>query len=165
MDMVRDEASLAEPLSGAPTYLAAEVRYAVLYEAALHVDDVLTSRTHIAFEAPDRGREAVEHIARLMAPALGWDQVMIDREVAHYRARLDAESAAQAMLDDAARRRGARAGQGREARGRVAGGQAGGGTSTYLPTCRFSRNSVCASAIRSSGNVVATTGRSSPASM
>jgi glycerol-3-phosphate dehydrogenase len=102
MDMVRNEASLAEPLSGAPTYLAAEVRYAVLYEAALHVDDVLTRRTHIAFEAPDRGREAVEHIARLMAPALGWDQVMIDREIAHYRARLDAESAAQAMLDDAA---------------------------------------------------------------
>jgi glycerol-3-phosphate dehydrogenase len=101
MDMVGAEASLAEPLSGAPTYLAAEVRYAVLYEAALHVDDVLTRRTHIAFEAPDRGREAVEHIARLMAPALGWDQAMIDREVAHYRARLDAESAAQAMLDDA----------------------------------------------------------------
>jgi glycerol-3-phosphate dehydrogenase len=36
-----------------------------------------------------------------MAPALGWDQAMVDREIAHYRARLDAESAAQAMLDDA----------------------------------------------------------------
>jgi glycerol-3-phosphate dehydrogenase len=101
MDMVAHDGSLAAPLTGAPTYLAAEVRYAVLYEAALHVDDVLTRRTHIAFEAPDRGREAVGHIAALMAPALGWDQPMVDREIAHYRARLDAESAAQAMLDDA----------------------------------------------------------------
>jgi glycerol-3-phosphate dehydrogenase len=101
MDMVGEDGSLATPLTGAPAYLAAEVRYAVLYEAALHVDDVLTRRTHIAFEAPDRGREAVAHIAQLMAPALGWDQAMVDREIAHYRARLDAESAAQAMLDDA----------------------------------------------------------------
>ncbi len=37
-----------------------------------------------------------------MAPVLGWGEAAIDREVAHYQARLDAESAAQAMSDDAA---------------------------------------------------------------
>jgi glycerol-3-phosphate dehydrogenase len=36
-----------------------------------------------------------------MAPDLEWDQADIDREIAHYHARLDAESAAQSMLDDA----------------------------------------------------------------
>ena len=72
------------------------------FEAALHVDDVLTRRTHIAFEAPDRGRRAVErgraaHGSRSgLGPRPPWS-----REIAHYLARLDAESAAQAMLDDA----------------------------------------------------------------
>jgi glycerol-3-phosphate dehydrogenase len=102
LDLVAEKPALAEPLAGAETYLAAEVAHATYLEGALHVDDVLTRRTHIAFEAPDRGRRAVEDVARLMAPALGWDRAYVDREIAHYRARLDAESAAQSMLDDAA---------------------------------------------------------------
>ena len=102
LDLIAEEPALASPLAGAETYLAAEVRHATHFESALHVDDVLTRRTHIAFEAPDRGRLAVEGVAKLMAPDLEWDQADIDREIAHYHARLDAESAAQSMLDDAA---------------------------------------------------------------
>jgi glycerol-3-phosphate dehydrogenase len=102
LDLVVEEPELADPLTGAETYLAAEVLHATVYEGALHVDDVLTRRTHIAFEAPDRGRRAVEDVSRLMAQALDWDQADVDREIGHYRSRLDAESAAQSMLDDAA---------------------------------------------------------------
>jgi len=102
LDLLVDEPRLADPLPGAEKYLAVEVRYAALHEGALHVDDVLTRRTHIAFEAPDRGRLAAEHVAHLMAPVLGWDRAAIDREITHYRARLTAERAAQSMLDDAA---------------------------------------------------------------
>ena len=102
LDLLVDEPRLADPLPGAEKYLAGEVRYAALHEGALHVDDVLTRRTHIAFEVPDRGQLAVEHVAHLMAPVLGWDRAAIDREITHYRARLTAERAAQSMLDDAA---------------------------------------------------------------
>ena len=102
LDLVVDEPRLADPLIGAEKYLAAEVRYAALHEGALHVDDVLTRRTHIGFDVPDRGELAVEQVAQLMAPVLGWDQAAIDREITHYRARLVAERAAQSMLDDAA---------------------------------------------------------------
>ncbi len=102
LDLLAAEPELAEPLVGAERYLAAEVRYAALRESALHVDDVLTRRTHIAFETPDRGYRAAESVARLMAPALGWDEAAVEREITHYRARLTAELAAQAMLDDAA---------------------------------------------------------------
>lgn len=102
LDLLVEEPSLADPVLGAEKYLAGEVRYAALHEGALHVDDVLTRRTHIAFEVPDRGRLAVEHVAHLMAPVLGWKRVAIDREITHYRARLTAERAAQSMLDDAA---------------------------------------------------------------
>ena len=102
LDLAVEDPALREPLAGAETYLAAEVRYAVMNEAALHVDDVLTRRTHIAFEEADRGRKAVEDVAQIMAEPLGWDEETVRHEVAHYRSRLDAESAAQAMLDDAA---------------------------------------------------------------
>ena len=101
LDLANDEPRLAEPLEGAEEYLSAEVRYAALHEGALHIDDVLTRRTHIAFEVPDRGERAAGRVARLMAPVLGWDQNAVDREIVHYRQRLDAESAAQSMLDDA----------------------------------------------------------------
>jgi glycerol-3-phosphate dehydrogenase len=101
LDLVVEDPTLGASLNGADTYLAAEVRFAVLNEAALHVDDVLTRRTHIAFEEPDRGRRAVEDVARLMAVPLAWDDETVGREIGHYRSRLDAESAAQAMLDDA----------------------------------------------------------------
>ena len=63
---------------------------------------MLTRRTHIAFEAHDRGRCAVDDVARLMAGPLGWDEATVGHEIEHYLSRLDAESAAQAMLDDAA---------------------------------------------------------------
>ena len=102
LDLVVEDPSLGAPLDGADTYLAAEVRFAVLNEAALHVDDVLTRRTHIAFETQDRGRRAVDDVARLMAPVLEWDEATVSHEVEHYRSRLDAESAAQRTLTDAA---------------------------------------------------------------
>ena len=102
LDLVVEDPGLGAPLEGADTYLAAEVRFAVLNEAALHVDDVLTRRTHIAFETQDRGRRAVEDVARLMAVSLGWGEATVRREIEHYHSRLDAETAAQAMLDDAA---------------------------------------------------------------
>lgn len=101
LELVADDPDLAVPLTGAETYLAAEVVHATLFEGALHVDDILTRRTHIAFEAPDRGRRAVEDVARLMAPLLEWEQAVVDHEIEHYLSRLDAESAAQTMLDDA----------------------------------------------------------------
>jgi glycerol-3-phosphate dehydrogenase len=102
LDLVVEDPALVAPLDGADTYLAAEVWYSVLNEAALHVDDVLTRRTHISFETQDRGRKAVEDVARLMAVPLGWDEATVHHEIEHYRSRLDAETAAQAMLDDAA---------------------------------------------------------------
>jgi len=102
LDLVQREPELAQRLPGADGYLAAEVRYAATHEGALHVDDVLTRRTHIAFEAADRGAQAADAAARTLAPVLGWDEADVEREVAHYRARLDAELAAQALLDDAA---------------------------------------------------------------
>jgi glycerol-3-phosphate dehydrogenase len=91
---------LREPLAGAPEYLAAEAYYAALAEGALHLDDVLTRRTRISIETPDRGVAAAEAVARLVAPVLGWDDSAVAREVEHYQARVAAERESQQQPDD-----------------------------------------------------------------
>ena len=98
--MIEDRPELAEPLPGADAYLAVEARYAASHEAALHLDDVLTRRTRISIETFDRGIQAAEHVARLMAEVLGWDETTRAREIEHYRARVSAERESQQQPDD-----------------------------------------------------------------
>jgi glycerol-3-phosphate dehydrogenase len=81
-------------------YLMAEIRYAVTHEGALHLDDVLTRRTRLSIETRDRGTDAARPTARVMADVMGWDQVTVDRELAHYEARVRAERDSQAQPDD-----------------------------------------------------------------
>lgn len=98
---VADESpEFAEPLAGAPEYLAAEVVYGARAEAALHLDDVLARRTRISVETPHRGEETARHAAQLMARELGWSAADVEREVAHYLARVAAERESQRMPDD-----------------------------------------------------------------
>ena len=102
LDSIRECPALAEPLDGAPTYLAAEIRYAASHEGALHLDDVLTRRTRISIETFDRGVIAALPAARLMAEVLDWDDATRDREIAHYEARVQAERESQEQSDDQA---------------------------------------------------------------
>jgi glycerol-3-phosphate dehydrogenase len=98
--MIEADPALATPLAGAPEYLAAEVAYAALAEGALHLDDVLTRRTRISIETAHRGTETVEQAAAVMGDALGWDKAVREREIDHYRARVEAERQSQTMPDD-----------------------------------------------------------------
>jgi len=98
--MIEERPELGQPIEGAPTYLAAEIRYAASHEGALHLDDVLTRRTRISIETFDRGTIAARPSARLMAEVLGWDEETTSREVAHYEARGRAERESQEQPDD-----------------------------------------------------------------
>jgi glycerol-3-phosphate dehydrogenase len=42
----------------------------------------------------------MEEAARLMAPVLGWSEEQVQREVEHYRKRVEAERESQRMPDD-----------------------------------------------------------------
>lgn len=99
-ELMADRPELAEPLAGAEEYLAVEVVYAARAEGALHLNDVLTRRTRISIETLDRGLEAAEPAARLMAAELGWDEERTSSEVAHYLRRVQAEIESQQMTDD-----------------------------------------------------------------
>ncbi|WP_027930010.1 glycerol-3-phosphate dehydrogenase [Amycolatopsis thermoflava] len=99
--LVGERPELGEEIPGAPDYLKAEAVYAVTHEGALHLEDVLTRRTRISIEQRDRGLAAAPAVADLIAPELGWTAERRDREVAHYRARVEAERTAQEAPDDA----------------------------------------------------------------
>lgn len=98
--LIEADADLGRPLDSAPDYLRVEVVYAVSHEGALHLDDVLTRRTRISIETWDRGEAAAAEAAELIAPVLGWTPADIDREVNHYRARVEAERESQHQGDD-----------------------------------------------------------------
>ena len=91
---------LAEPIEGAPSYLAVEAHYATSHEGALHLEDVLTRRTRISIETFDRGLSAARPVAALMGEVLGWDSVTVERELAYYDARVQAERESQEQPDD-----------------------------------------------------------------
>jgi glycerol-3-phosphate dehydrogenase len=100
LELVVADPSLGEPLAGAPDHLRAEIVYAASHEGARHLDDVLARRTRISIETFDRGVGAVEEVARLVAPVLGWSDAQVQREVEHYRKRVEAERESQKMPDD-----------------------------------------------------------------
>ena len=100
LDLVVADPKLGEPLAGAPDYLRAEIVYAASHEGARHLDDILARRTRISIETFDRGISSVEEAARLVAPVLGWSEEQVQREVEHYRKRVDAERESQRMPDD-----------------------------------------------------------------
>jgi glycerol-3-phosphate dehydrogenase len=100
LDLVVSRPELGRPLSGARGYLAAEVVYACTHEGAIRLDDVLSRRTRIAFEAGDGGHRAAAQAAALMAPELGWDSERSRAEIEQYRRQTAAEQAAQNEPDD-----------------------------------------------------------------
>ena len=100
LEMIKSSPALAHPLDGAPEYLKIEAVYAASHEGALHLDDILARRTRISIETWDRGVAAAPEVARLVAPILGWGPTDVDREVEHYRKRVDAERESQQQPDD-----------------------------------------------------------------
>jgi glycerol-3-phosphate dehydrogenase len=98
--LIAKDPDLGAPLPAADDYLKAEIVYAAAAEGARHLDDVLTRRTRISIETFDRGTLSAREAAELLAPVLGWDQDQIDKEVAHYEKRVEAERESQLQPDD-----------------------------------------------------------------
>jgi glycerol-3-phosphate dehydrogenase len=101
LDLVAEDKTLGEPLTGSPDHIRAEIVYAASHEGARHLDDVLTRRTRISIETFDRGLGAAQEAADLIAPVLGWTEEQKAKEVEHYQGRVAAERQSQTMPDDA----------------------------------------------------------------
>jgi glycerol-3-phosphate dehydrogenase len=57
----------------------------------MSVDDVISRRTRLAFEAPHAGIDLAEDIATLIAPLLGWGAKEKKASIAEYKAGVAAE--------------------------------------------------------------------------
>ncbi|MFT3877694.1 MAG: glycerol-3-phosphate dehydrogenase/oxidase [Propioniciclava sp.] len=100
--LVDQDPGLGGPLDSCDWYLRAEVAFACRYEGALHLEDLLIQRVRLNSTTPDRGASAVDEVAAIAAPLLGWDAARTEAEKANYRARAAAEMAAQQQSTDAA---------------------------------------------------------------
>ena len=72
LEIIEDDPKLAKPLTKDLPYLKAEIYYAASHEGARSVDDVISRRTRLAFEAPNSAMDLANEVAAIIAPVLGW---------------------------------------------------------------------------------------------
>ena len=94
LDLIKVDPSLAKKLDADLPYLKAEIYYAVSHEGARTVDDVISRRTRIAFEAHNQGLDLADAIAEIIAPVLGWSTKERRASVAAYESLVERELAA-----------------------------------------------------------------------
>ncbi|WP_197382265.1 glycerol-3-phosphate dehydrogenase/oxidase [Mycolicibacterium mengxianglii] len=99
--LATEDKELLTPITEAPVYLKVEAAYAAACEGALHLEDILSRRMRISIEYPHRGVDCAREVAEVVAPILGWSAEDVDREVATYIARVEAEVLSQTQPDDA----------------------------------------------------------------
>jgi len=90
VERMLDDLSGEVALSTLPTYSDAELAWVAAHEQVRHLVDILDRRTTIAVlgEASD---DVIEEVARVVAPALGWDEARrtaeVERAIASVRRR------------------------------------------------------------------------------
>ena len=99
--MIERDPQLADPLVEGLPYLRAEARYAVRYEMARSVDDILSRRTRSRLLARDASAAAAPAVAALVAADLGWDEAEQERQVKAFRALVDEERTAAHLPETA----------------------------------------------------------------
>jgi glycerol-3-phosphate dehydrogenase len=97
-EIIEGDGNLAQPVSTDLPYLKAEIVYAATHEGAQSVDDVLSRRTRIAFEASDGGESVAQTVAALLEPILGWDAAAKKASVTEFIKHLKNERIALSSL-------------------------------------------------------------------
>lgn len=83
---------LLQPIIKSLPYLKAEIIYAATHEGARSVDDVLSRRTRIAFEAKDQGLSIANEVADLIAPFLSWKKSDKNKSVKEYESLISRQN-------------------------------------------------------------------------
>ena len=97
--LVREDPGLGRPLVDGLPYVRAEALYAARYEMATCVDDVLARRTRARLQARDASLAAARDVADILGAELGWTADEAARQVASYRALIEAERAAPGLAE------------------------------------------------------------------
>ena len=98
LEIISENKKSAQLLDPTLPYLKAEIIYAASHEGAMSVDDVISRRTRLAFEAPNAARGLVDDVADLIAPVLGWSAKDKKASIAAYLQQVSNEEAALSAL-------------------------------------------------------------------
>ena len=80
----KEDTSLLEPLIEGLLYIKAEALYAITHEVALSIDDLLSRRTRIAFEANDSGLSITSYLGELLGKFAGLGKKEIAKSITEY---------------------------------------------------------------------------------
>jgi glycerol-3-phosphate dehydrogenase len=94
LELIDQEPKLAKKLDADLPYIKAEIVYAATHEGARTVDDVISRRTRLAFEAEGHGVHLADEVGALIAPVLDWSAKERKESVAAYEELVDRELAA-----------------------------------------------------------------------
>jgi glycerol-3-phosphate dehydrogenase len=96
--IIKEQPRLAKRLDSDLPYIKAEIIYAASHEGAQSVDDVISRRTRLSFEAINHAVHLAEEVATLIAPVLGWSAKERKASIAHYLEMVEREKVALAEL-------------------------------------------------------------------
>ena len=99
--LIDADPDLGKPLKHAPQFLRADVVFALRYEGALHLEDILVRRVRLDLEQRDRGLAAAPEILEIMRSELGWSPEQAQKEFDLYAARVAAIRQAETASTDA----------------------------------------------------------------
>ena len=98
LEIIEEQPKLASKLDVNLPYIKAEILYAASHEGARSVDDVISRRTRLSFEAVNHAVHLADEVAALIAPVLGWSAKERKESVAQYTELVDREIAALDQL-------------------------------------------------------------------
>jgi glycerol-3-phosphate dehydrogenase len=98
LDLIKIQPQLASTLDADLPYIKAEIVYAASHEGARSVDDVISRRTRLSFEAVNHGAHLADEIATLISPVLGWSAKERKESIAQYTELVEREIAALGEL-------------------------------------------------------------------
>jgi glycerol-3-phosphate dehydrogenase len=84
LELIQEQPKLAAKLDAVLPYIKAEIVYAASFEGARSVDDVISRRTRLSFEAVNHGVHLADEVASLISPVLGWSAKERKESIAQY---------------------------------------------------------------------------------
>jgi glycerol-3-phosphate dehydrogenase len=85
LELAAGDFALARPLCAGLPDIEAEIVFGARREDARSLSDVLARRTHLFWQAPRQGEEALDRAASLVREELGWSEQRRESEIDAYR--------------------------------------------------------------------------------
>ena len=94
LELTRKKPELKSKINPNLEYLKVEAVYAVEFEGARNLIDIIDRRTRISFESDDHGLGVAKDIAEILAKYLGWSGTEKKKQIEEFRNHVKAERAA-----------------------------------------------------------------------